>query len=195
MRSARLQYSVITAALIGVCLGPGLRAEHAGQGDVLSRLVAHFGKVVILPSTQRVVFYVPQNEVWGLSKDNRIVERGDVHAQPGPDWRLELYWRNGLLDVLDPSNANDLEFVDETPPIVRQLEQITGKRLARAVGSLQAGTQLLEGGVVLNGSGEAIGEWEVRTTGVGFYPPDGLRRDLDPAEIIAALSDAQPEVN
>ncbi|EEE35335.1 hypothetical protein RKLH11_4011 [Rhodobacteraceae bacterium KLH11] len=195
MRSVRLRYSVTTAVLIGTCLGSPLRAEEAGQGDTLSRLVAHFGKVVVLPSSQRVVFYAPQNEVWGLSKDNSIRERGDVEVQTGPDWRLELRWRFGVLDVLDSSNASDLKFIDETPLIIDQLNQITGKRLTQDIPPLLEGTQLLEGGIVLDGADNEIGGWEVRTTGIGFYPPDGPRVDFRIADVIAALPKTNAENN
>ncbi len=195
MQSIRLRYSAITAVLIGVCLGSTLRAEEAGQGDALSRLVAHFGKVVVLPNQHRVVFYAPQNEVWGLSRDNRIIERGDVEVHPRPDWRLDLYWRNGVLDVLDASNTNDIQLTDETPLIIDQLNRIVGKRLAQDIPPLLESTQLLEGGIVLDRADNEIGDWEVRTTGIGFYPPDGPRVDFRIADIIAALPEPNAENN
>ncbi|WP_298937694.1 hypothetical protein [uncultured Ruegeria sp.] len=195
MRSTRLRYSVITAVLISACIGSPLRAEEAGQGDALSRLVAHFGEVVVLPSTQRVVFYPTQGEVWGLSIDDRIIERGHVEVEPRPDWRLDLYWRNGVLDVLDASNVNNIQFTDETPLIIDQLNQIAGKRLALDIPPLLEGTQLLEGGIVLDGADNEIGDWEVRTTGIGFYPPDGPRVDFRIADLIAALPETKAENN
>ncbi len=184
MRMFRLLYPALVAALVFACLGSALSAE---QGDALNRFVKHFGKVVILPNNQRVVFYAAMNEVWGLSKDNRITERGYVETEPRPDWRLDLHWRNGVVDTLDTSNAEDLRLVDETPPIINQLEQFVGKRLPWAVGPLSEGAQFLQGGVVLDGADEVIGEWEVRTNGIiGFYPPKRPRVDLDPSDLIDA---------
>lgn len=182
-----LRYPALVAALISACLGSALSAE---QGDALNRIAHHFGKVMVLPNSQRVVFYAPMNEVWGLSKDNQIKERGYVEVvESRPDWQLDLHWRNGGVDTLDASNADEIRLIDETPPIIGQLEQFVGKRLPWAVGPLSEGTQFLKSGIVLDGKDELIGEWDIRTSGIGFHQTNGPRIDLDPADLVEALSE------
>ncbi|EEE35116.1 hypothetical protein RKLH11_4288 [Rhodobacteraceae bacterium KLH11] len=175
MRFFRLQYPALATVLVFACFGTTLSAEQATQEDDLSRIVGHFGKVMKLPTEERVVLYAPLDEVWRVFEDGRITERGSVQTKPRPDWRLELHWRSGDIDVLDASNADQLVFLDQTPPFIPRLEQIIGNRLVGPVGSLPEGAQLAEGGTVFAGAnaGEVIGHWQILPPGVEVFALDG----------------------
>ena len=167
------------------------QADVTGQGDALSRIIGHFGKTLVLPTKERVVFYVRQDEIWHISRDGRIIERGEVEVQPRPDWRLELHWFNGDLDVLDATNADEIIFLNETPLILTQLQHLQGEPVSHAVGPLPEGAQLLAGGLVVARSGEVIGDWEVRTTGIGLYLTNQPLVVVKPEDLIAALPATQ----
>ncbi len=177
----------LTAVLVFTCADTTLSAEEATQEDSLSRLVAHFGKVMKLPTGQRVVFYTPLDEVWYISEDSQTFERGTVRTDPPPAWKLELHWQDGDIDAFDASNIDQITLLDETPVILTQLEQIRGERLAEAVGELPAGAQLLEGGAVLDGEDKVIGDWEIILPGIVARPLNGSYTFYDLTDLVAAL--------
>ena len=172
------------AALVALALAAPAIADPA-------KFRAHAGKVMELADGSRYVIYPPLEQVWQVSPAGNVQDIAEM--QPGSDSTVTLNWHYSEAEEIDLAAIDGVMFLDETPPIIAQLEQIVGARLRRPVGPLPLGTQLRSGGRVHVGNDRIpIGDWHILGDKVRFtaWTQDSPSEPvaIDPTDLIAALA-------
>lgn len=182
MRMSRFKFFL--AALLALSV-PAVAQE---ANPSYEKLKKHAGKVMEMPDGNRLVIYLPLEQIWQVAPSGSVQDAARVSMQSGSE--AILYWRNSEAEDVDLAALGDVTFLDETPPIVSALDRIVGQRLAAPVGDLPVGAELRSGGRVYAGD-ETIGQWHVFGQTVRFqpWPIQGRSMPIDPADLVDALGE------
>ncbi|WP_299083330.1 hypothetical protein [uncultured Ruegeria sp.] len=187
MRVFRLQYPALAALAMSVCLCTAFRATADDAATIMVRLGETAGNVMEMPDGRRFVIYLPLKQIWEISATGFVMAAADVEMQSGSDGILTLYWDDGEVHEVDLAEIEDLTFLEETPEIITQLDQIVGQPLPSPVGPLPAGAQLAEAGAVFF-TNDVIGDWSVIGRQIWYRPVAGQPDLIDPVDLVAALT-------
>lgn len=161
----------ITAAPLAAqnLAGAETAAQEQGQRQVadlapaeaLGRFLAHSGKVMQLPSGERLVLYLPLESLFVLNDEDQIANAARVSVDD--DRSIYLHWLGGGAEQIDLADLSGIQFLDEVPAVMATMsDQILGQPFGADLKPIPAGAQLAEGGVIFSEAGDVLGNWDLR---------------------------------